>query len=404
MATNHGLKSWVYVLVEFDPVDNSKRYCKPCQEDGIKFELRCGGRIGTGSRQNTTNIIRHMEYKHPVKAAEKKTAHEENVQLIASQKRKAQGDATMRQVKLKQMLTEGNKGVKWTTKDPRCEKYHKRVCEYIVGSNKPVNTLDDPFFVNLLHELCPHYPVPSRDYFMKTILPKTEEEIVTKIGNLAKECTSLTLTSDIWTAPHCNDAFIALTATMISKDFKRYTAVLRCKHFPEAHTGANVTDIINKMLNDLDIPKSKIFAIITDNATVMTNGIEDTGIYNFGCFLHTLHLVVTKSVYEQPGVESLLNKCKEIVRLYKKSSKEKNLFEQVEVDEQVDTSKYRLKQEVAIRWMSVQDMVKQLLKVKNRVICWLVESSVEKTITGEEWLKLEGLANLLQPLENLFKM
>ncbi|CAL4223991.1 unnamed protein product, partial [Meganyctiphanes norvegica] len=216
---------------------------------------------------------------------------------------------------------------------------------------------------------------------MKTILPKTEEEIVTKIGNLAKECTSLTLTSDIWTAPHCNDAFIALTATMISKDFKRYTAVLRCKHFPEAHTGANVTDIINKMLNDLDIPKSKIFAIITDNATVMTNGIEDTGIYNFGCFLHTLHLVVTKSVYEQPGVESLLNKCKEIVRLYKKSSKEKNLFEQVEVDEQVDTSKYRLKQEVAIRWMSVQDMVKQLLKVKNRVICWLVESSVEKTIT-----------------------
>ncbi|CAL4062347.1 unnamed protein product, partial [Meganyctiphanes norvegica] len=123
-----------------------------------------------------------------------------------------------------------------------------------------------------------------------------------------------------------------------------------------------------------------------------------------GCFLHTLHLIVTKSIFIQDGVDNLITKCKEIVRLYKKSPKEKHLFETVDVDEVQDTSKYRLKQEVMVRWMSTYHMIKQLILCKDRITIWLLNSETCKhTIGRHEWKVLENISTFLDPLEKVFK-
>ena len=84
--------------------------------------------------------------------------------------------------------------------------------------------------------------------------------------------------------------------------------------------------------------------MITDNATVMLNGVKGAGIEGVGCLLHTLHLIVQHSIFTQPGVDNLIKKIKEIVKLHKKSVKEKSIFESVEVDEVISTARYRLLQ------------------------------------------------------------
>ena len=64
----------------------------------------------------------------------------------------------------------------------------------------------------------------------------------------------------------------------------------------------------------------------------MLNGITETEIDHFGCFLHTLHLIVRSAVFVQPGLENLIAKLKEIVKFYRKSPKEKALFASEEVE------------------------------------------------------------------------
>ena len=61
---------------------------------------------------------------------------------------------------------------------------------------------------------------------------------------------------------------------------------------PQNHTGANVTEILNQMFLEQNMPKSKSFIMVTDNASVMLNGVKGANIGGVGCILHTLHLIV----------------------------------------------------------------------------------------------------------------
>ena len=61
--------------------------------------------------------------------------------------------------------------------------------------------------------------------------------------------------------------------------------------------------------------------MITDNATVMLNGVKGAGIKGVGCLLHTLHLIVHHSIFTQPGVDNLIKKYGQITQ---KISKRKN--------------------------------------------------------------------------------
>ena len=171
-----------------------------------------------------------------------------------------------------------------------------------------------------------------------------QSNIDAKIQNILATCNYVSLTSDIWTAPNALTSYISLTLHCVDLNFVKHTAVLACKPMPQAHTGDNVTEVLNEMCAQTKIPVEKIFLMITDNASVMLNGVKGAGIESVGCILHTLHLIVQHSILTQPGVNNLIHKIKEIVKLHKKSVKEKSLFESVDVDEIVSTARCRLLQ------------------------------------------------------------
>ena len=213
-----------------------------------------------------------------------------------------------------------------------------------MGANIAINTIDNPFFAYFIHKYCPSYTLPSRKYFSNKIIDDVQNQVNTKIRDILAITNYVSFTSDIWTAQHALDSFISLTLHCLTINFVRHTAVLCCKPMPQNHTGANITDIINTMFLEQNLPKSKAFVMVTDNATTMLNGVKGANMESVACLLYTLHLIIQNAIFIQPGIDKLLKKLKEVVKIHKKSVKEKNLFASVEVEEVKSTARFRLRQ------------------------------------------------------------
>ena len=328
---------WKHVIINNDKTMN----CQLCKDENKFHEFKCGG-----PSKNTTNIGRHLNSHHLVQALETKKLHdiekakkEEHAKLNANHSK-------LHQMQLKEFINQKNKNKpKLSLKDPRNQEFHQILGEFIIGSNISINTLDNPFFQYFLYRYVPIYTVPSRTYFSTKIIPNMEKNIESKIQNILSICNYLSLTSDIWTAPHALTSYISLTLHCVDLNFQKHTAVLDCKPMPQAHTGDNISEALNNMCISHKIPGEKVFVMVTDNASVMLNGVKGAGMDSVGCILHTLHLIIKHSIFVQEGVNNMLHKIKEIVKLHKKSSTERQLFENINIeDETVDTSNYRLVQ------------------------------------------------------------
>ena len=252
-----------------------------------------------------------------------------------------------------------------------------------MGKIKPINTAEQPFFVNVLHKFKPQYCVPGRTFLTKKLIPIAHREMSTKLQKLILQCSYVSFTTDIWTSNYSMDSFIGLTGHFITSQFERHTCVLRCQHFPNSHSGENITAIIKKITSDYKIKPHKMFTCVSDNASNMINGTNNAGLTHLGCFLHILHLIITNCIFCQPGVEALIKKCKNIVTAFKKSSTEKHLFESIELEEEKDTSGYRLHQLIAIRWNSIYYMLNNSTNFRNDYSCIFISQIKLKNLPNQ---------------------
>ena len=300
--------SWVYTLIVLDP-ENNKRFCKPCKDQGVTKEIKCGK-----GNLNTTNMIRHLDTVHPILAHNaKQLADLEAAKKLAAQKSNASA-SKLHQLKMKEYLNK-HKQKKMSLNDPRNKEFLKILAEFIIGANVAINTIDNPFFVYLIHKYLPIYTLPSRSYFTRNIIEEVQSSVNSKIKDILALTNYVSFTSDIWTAQHAQDSFISLTLHCLTINVVWHTAVLCCKPMPQNHTGANITQIINQMFVEQDMPKSKCFIMVTDNASTMLNGVRGANIESVGCLLHVLHLIIQNSIFIQPGVDKLLKKLKKLFTL-----------------------------------------------------------------------------------------
>ena len=234
------------------------------------------------------------------------------------------------------------------------------------------------------------------------MLPKASLDMTTKLHSRVSSCQNLSLTSDLWTAPQALDSFIGITAHLTSPDFQLSTAVLICEHFEDAHTAENITTVLKKCIQNYKIAKHKIFMCVTDNAGNISNGVEATGLVNLSCFLHTLHLVIIKALEVQPGVGTVINNCKAIVKLFKKSSVEKKLFHDIDLEEEVPTHRYRLHHAVVTRWGSTIKMLETFKRARARLTLWMSSSKqIDNPLNNNDWTKIENIIDVLKPLEHV---
>lgn len=143
-------------------------------------------------------------------------------------------------------------------------------------------------FVNLLN---PAYKLPSRHKLSKTSLPFAYEKLFneTKL-KVQEEALSVCLTTDCWTSIN-NTSFLAVTAHYVDPNFNLKSVLLQCAPFTEKHTSLNLSIIIQSIIDEWQL-KDKIVLVVSDNAANIKGAISKLELKHFGCFAHSLNLIV----------------------------------------------------------------------------------------------------------------
>ena len=77
----------------------------------------------------------------------------------------------------------------------------------------------------------------------------------------------------------------------------------------------------NDMLSGWNINKENVHLVVRDNASNMERAMKDADVCSYGCFAHSLQLVVHDGVLSQRVVIDLLALCRHIVGHFKQSTK-----------------------------------------------------------------------------------
>ena len=190
------------------------------------------------------------------------------------------------------------------------------------------------------------------------------------------------------TVMHCWDS-------QLTGDFHRQSAVLHAQELSERHTGEYIAMKINKMLEEW---KSLVHIVIRDNGSNMVKAMTEANLPSFGCFAHSLQLVVTDGILCQRGVRDLLAICRSIVGHFRHSSVACHKLAQIQ--ENLDLPQHKLKQDESTRWNSTLYMIESILEQKMALAAYSTENSIAQ-LTPVQLELAKRIALLLSPVEKV---
>ena len=262
----------------------------------------------------TTNIVHHLKSKHPeeykkyeeLKAIKEKESSRKDKQAT----KLANGD----EAKLKQVtLAEVKDLLKpWDINDHCAKSIHVKVAEMIVLDCQLYSVVDDVGFKDLIRTLEPKYQIP--------VIPSMAHTIESRIKNLLEGIQYISFTTDIWSCNVNSDSLLSVTAHWIDDNFQPLSAVLQAQSLEERHTREYIAMKLTKIMNEWEIDNSQVHCVVRDNGTNMVKALSEAGFPDFGCFAHSLQLVVHDGLLSQRVVIDLLAVCRSIVGHFKHSS------------------------------------------------------------------------------------
>lgn len=157
-----------------------------------------------------------------------------------------------------------------------------------MDSFHPFSIVEERAFI----KFCRCYKLPTRKTFSNSLLDGTylraEREIKSQVTS---EVQSICLTTDLWTS-RCTDSYIAVTGHYLTEDFEFKTVLLGCCYFSGNHTSQNIASEINAIVDKWGI-NGKVNFMVSDNGANVAKAVKEIlGLKHFGCFAHTLNLIV----------------------------------------------------------------------------------------------------------------
>lgn len=246
----------------------------------------------------------------------------------------------------------------------------------------------------------PGYDLPSRKQVSSVLIPrlyeKCKEEVELRLSN-ADLVEKICLTIDLWTS-RANEAYLAITGHFITKTFEMESVLLGCEHFPERHTSANIQDFLSNTVRQWKI-EEKINFVISDNATNVQKALTDLNWKHFGCYGHTLNLIVQSAL---TSVKDTLEKVKSIVQFFKKSTVATEKLLRYQKNENNSTIPLKLKQDMPTRWNSTLHMIARFVELQAAIKSTAAVIGKDlPIITCEEWILMEQLSIVLKPFDEI---
>nr|CAI5839881.1 unnamed protein product [Callosobruchus analis] len=156
---------------------------------------------------------------------------------------------------------------------------------------QPFSIVEDKGFRNFVKELNPGYILPARRTISKTYIPALYEKCLSETKKFAQDIRKICITTDCWTSRN-NESYMAVIGHFIDNNFIQHSDLLDCSVFPERHTSVNLAAELRRVATEWGV-ENKILIAVFDNAANIKNAIsEQLHWKHFGCFAHTINLIV----------------------------------------------------------------------------------------------------------------
>lgn len=386
--------SFCWKYFDVNPKNKNTSICKLCEAI-----ISRGGK--SSKTFTTSNMLNHLRKIHPEEAKieenleKKKRKHNEcSDKDIPGTSASDYGHPAKHQATLESILA---KKKIWDINDHRSQEIHYLIGEMIAVDIQPYSVTSDIGFNRLIAKLCPNYSIPSRKYFTEKIIPDIFTKVKTKIQSSLDEISSISLTTDIWTATTNNAPFLSLTGHWFSNDFEQCRAVLRVVPFPGTHTGARISEELHKALDEYKV-SNKIFLVLRDSGANMVAGVRECGLESLSCFIHTLQLSINDSLFSQQAVKTIITSNRNIVSHFNRSPSA--ISKLTEIQDQLNLEKHKLIQDVPTRWNSTYYMLKRNLEQRKALVMYAVDNKIP-SLTPYQWGLVQKIVQLLSPFEEI---
>ena len=134
----------------------------------------------------------------------------------------------------------------------------KKLAIFIGSTNVPNSIVENLEFKDLLHAMDSRLIVPGRSVVGKE-LDKVPTELKAKIGSYLLEANKMSVCIDIWSKKGMTSSYPGITTHFYShKDRRLHTATLAVCRMPSPHTGDNIRELVDQVLDEWQIPLSKV--------------------------------------------------------------------------------------------------------------------------------------------------
>ena len=125
-------------------------------------------------------------------------------------------------------------------------------------------------------------------------------------------------------------SLLSLTGYWVDKKFQKISAVLSVEELQGSHTGNHICEKFDGMLAEWKIKKTRVHLVLRDSASNKDKALRDLGLKSYGCFAHSLQLVVNDGLLSQKSVSDLLAICRQIVGHFERSTVAYNKLNEIQ--------------------------------------------------------------------------
>lgn len=179
------------------------------------------------------------------------------------------------------------------------------------------------------------------------VLPIIYSDVTSWVRNEIETVFYFSFTTDAWSAAADNASLLSLTAHWFTENFVKKSAVLHVQPLEDSHTGEYLAEVYKKMFDNWKISITQVHLVLRDNAANMAKAMREALLPSFGCFTHSLQLVIEDRVLSQRAVIDVFTTCRKIVGHFKHSTVAYNRLRSIQ--EGLDIPQHHLQQDIRTR-------------------------------------------------------
>ena len=280
----------------------------------------------------------------------------------------------------------------------------KALEDYIISSLRPLSTVEQTSFKNLLHALDSRYQAPCRKTLVAS-LKNRYDLAAADLKNQLRDSPHVACTHDLWSSLN-TESFGATTVHFINKEWALLSKVLGTNLFEGQHTSEAIAKSLGEIMTEWDIDTDKLTGV-TDNAANECKAFDILNWDRVSCAGHNINLAVTSGL-KIPEVSRIIRKGGSIVAYFHRSPLATGvLLEKQKVLLPKECQGHKLITDCPTRWNSTLEMLQRLSEqipalhaaVHDPSIAKASNDLKSKLFSYDEQVTVDKLIELLKPFK-----